>query len=510
MYKINKELVLEKLKKINLTYLITGLIILCGIILRLKVYFYNQSFYGDEGSLGFNILQKSYLQLFEPLDILQVAPPFFMIVCKFILNISHQIDNFEMRDMMLRLFPCLCSIISLPLFSYLIHKMFNNRYMTWICSAMLAFNAVAINYTQVFKQYTCEIMFTIILLIVFHSLNIKTVSYKNCWLYSLLLVIAPWFSNPAWFVMAGGFLVIILDMIKNKYYEKLKLGILFIPVSINFLIWLFIYYNPVHKELYRGMFDYWNNVKPAFLSLHNFSHMFVDKMQNFIVFPYSKLLFVFLIGSIIILFANKEFKNSCKYLVLIPILLCIIASFLKHYPFERRVILFLLPIFIILYAQITLLLKNNKITTFILCLFLIFISIDKISYSAKRYTFLKTNFRNSAYILKNYAPDFSNVFITLDTPYKYYFNYNIKHNNKLFYERYNQNFEDSTFPQKLKKLPINDYWIEHNYHVNHYNFGPKLKEYLYNDPHLKVIQEWTAPYDENVYLIHFKKIKDYH
>ena len=59
MYKINKELVLEKLKKINLTYLITGLIILCGIILRLKVYFYNESFWIDECSLGTNILEKS-------------------------------------------------------------------------------------------------------------------------------------------------------------------------------------------------------------------------------------------------------------------------------------------------------------------------------------------------------------------------------------------------------------------------------------------------------------------
>lgn len=43
---------LPLIKKINLTYLITGLIILCGIILRLKVYFYNQSFWLDECSLG--------------------------------------------------------------------------------------------------------------------------------------------------------------------------------------------------------------------------------------------------------------------------------------------------------------------------------------------------------------------------------------------------------------------------------------------------------------------------
>lgn len=151
------------------------------------MYFYNQSFWLDECSLGFNILHRSYFfKLFKALDLYQVAPPFFMVTCKFLLNISHQVNNFYTKDLVLRLFPCICSIVSLPLFAILVQKMFKNKYFTWISTAMLVFNPAAINYTQELKQYSCEMMFTIILLLAFLSLDIKNICYKKLALYSLL------------------------------------------------------------------------------------------------------------------------------------------------------------------------------------------------------------------------------------------------------------------------------------------------------------------------------------
>ena len=63
--------------------------------------------------------------------------------------------------------------------------------------------------------------------------------------------------------------------------------------------------------------------------------------------------------------------------------------------------------------------------------------------------------------------------------------------------------------EKLNNIAGGDYWIEMSHYARKYNYAPKLKEYIYNNPNLKVLNIWTAPYDENVYLIHFKKIKDY-
>ena len=507
MHKISKEFVFEKLKNINLTYLITGLIILCGIILRLKVYFYNESFWIDECSLGTNILEKSYLQLFKPLDYCQVASPFFLVVSKLLLDLSHQINNIDTRDLILRLFPCICSIASLPLFAVLVNKMFNNRYFSWISVAILAFNPTAINYAQEFKQYSCEMMFSIILLLTFVSLDIKTVSYKKLALYSLIFTIAPWFSSSAWFVMAAGFLVIIIDMIKDKYFDKAKIAILFIPLIANFLVWDLLYYKPVNKALYNYMLNYWTNKLPAFLTFDNFSKMFVDKMQNLISFPYPKYLFVFLFLNLIIFFTTKEYRNKCY--TLIPILLCITASFLEHYPFEQRLILFLLPMFIIIYCQPIFIFKNTKITTISLIIILIFTSLNITTHSSKKYVMYKSSARELFKILKNENPSLTNV-IRSNTRHYDYYSFKQTDNTAFCDEEINK-IEKSSIPEKIQNAKTGDYWlyIVRENRKTHTTYSGPIKTMLYNDTHLKVIKAWTAPYDENIYLIHFKKIKDY-
>ena len=85
------------------------IIILLGIILRLFAYFNGLSFWGDEAALALNVINKSYLELFKGLDYLQVAPPIFLVMSKFIM-----LDS--LRDFSLRLIPLVSGIISLPLF----------------------------------------------------------------------------------------------------------------------------------------------------------------------------------------------------------------------------------------------------------------------------------------------------------------------------------------------------------------------------------------------------------
>lgn len=495
---------LPLIKKINLTYLITGLIILCGIILRLKVYFYNQSFWYDECSLGGNILHRSYFfKLFKALDLFQVAPPFFMVTCKFLLDISHQVNNFYTKDLVLRLFPCICSIVSLPLFAILVQKMFKNRYFTWISTALLVFNPAAINYAQELKQYSCEMMFTIILLLAFLSLDIKNICYKKLALYSLLFTIAPWFSSSAWFVMAAGFVVTIIDMIKNKHFDKTKIAILFIPLIANFLVWALLWYKPVNKSLFDWMHQYWLSKEPSFLSFHNFSQMFVEKIQRLIEFPYPQYLFLFLFLNLIIFFTTREYRNKCY--TLIPILLCITASFLEHYPFVQRLILFLLPLFIILYCQLVFVIKQSKLTTAGLVLLLAFVCINQFSVSTKRYLFHNHSFRNFALILQENAnKDFSNVIFT--TPFQYGYYLDLKSKNILSDNPW-QDFEKSTIPEKITNFPKGDYWIEVSYSNKKLHYSLNLKKYIYSNSNLKVLKIWQNPVDETIYLIHFEKIE---
>ena len=53
------------------------LVFILAIYLRTKVYLTNQSFWHDECALAWNILNKNYIDLFQPLRFLQAAPVLF-------------------------------------------------------------------------------------------------------------------------------------------------------------------------------------------------------------------------------------------------------------------------------------------------------------------------------------------------------------------------------------------------------------------------------------------------
>lgn len=137
---------------------------------------------------------------------------------------------------------------------------------------------------------------------------------------------------------------------------------------------------------------------------------------------------------------------------------------------------------------------------------LIFISINTICYSKKHYILHKEEYRNFANILKTNNPEYKNVFFLTQHQMKYYID--LTKCDKYFIDNLWQDFNKSKIPEKLKILPKADYWLECG-HATSYSLNAKLKEYICNDPHLKVLDIWAAPYNENVYLIHFKKIKDY-
>lgn len=87
------------------------LLIICfGILVRLVQYLFNRSLWADEAVLALNIVNRSYLELLQPLDYDQGAPLGFLMVEKL------AVQAFGDNEYALRLFPLLSSIISFFLF----------------------------------------------------------------------------------------------------------------------------------------------------------------------------------------------------------------------------------------------------------------------------------------------------------------------------------------------------------------------------------------------------------
>ena len=494
-------------------YIVEFALILIGIIIRLKWYIINQSFFCDECSLGFNIVTRNYLELFLPLNVSQCAPPFFLVISKFILDMSHQYGNLYTQDLTLRLFPLICSIISLPLFAIFLNKITNNKMYIWICLAILSLNHCAIEYSVVFKQYSCELMFALILLLTFFHFDINKLTKKNSIIYSIIFCISIWFSSTAIILLATGLLYLIFKSFSKEYRNNLKekLSNLCI-IGISFLINAILYYfcflkGQYNSEVYVFMQFFWTQAEPGFFTLGNFLTLFPQRLYYLIEianFPMNLLVPFLLLN--IVLFIKSNFDLKTKFFVIIPILLSIIASFLNLYPFQRKFILFLLPLYTILYTQILYLIKPNKFFKILTILVIIYCSYMKfINPSLHPYYTTQPVRKMIEYIVQNKIPANKTIFASQEHV-DYYLNSIYTLDEPLLHDIPWAGFETSKVPELLKQSPKGDYYIFTPFSNISDKYNKGLIKYLNEDKHLKILKTYSYfAYKEWVYIIHFEK-----
>lgn len=507
---MNLDKIKNFLKSCNITAVILWLLVIIGVVIRFKAYSFNPSFWLDECMLGVNIneIGSNYLKYFRPLALQQCAPPLFLITCRLILDISHQAGHLYNQDWVLRLFPFLCSIVSLPLFAILLTKISTNKYFIWLSMAMLAFNRTAIYYSQEFKQYSCEMMFSLILLLIFCSIDLKKISIKKLGSYVFVFALSMWFSSSAILILFVGYLLLLYEILKNKIYDKLKISILLIPLIGNMIAYYFLYFKAVNSRLHDYMVNYWTNIQPSFFTFSNFGDLFVSKMQDCIHFPYPKLLILFLIISLIIFLANREINYKIRFLVPCLITFILVASFASIYPFEQRLILFLLPIFIIVYAQFAFLLKENWIST--IALVLTFIVLTSSIFAISRNKLANRSWANRYYrqcaqfIIDNKIPPKKAIIITKEQ-LNYYLHSHFSIKNILFDDHIWHDFEKSKLPNFISKLPNDDYWFFLPDYTSISDYAVKVKSYFENSNAIEIIQKIEDENNEYIFIVHFRK-----
>ena len=132
------------------------LIIAFGIAMRLIQYLANRSLWADEAVLALNIVNRSYLELLQPLDYDQGAPIGFLMVEKLAVQI---LGNNEYA---LRLFPFVCGIGSLFLF-YELGKKLIPKSAVIISLALFASLQYLVYYSAELKQYSSDVAIALFL-----------------------------------------------------------------------------------------------------------------------------------------------------------------------------------------------------------------------------------------------------------------------------------------------------------------------------------------------------------
>ena len=238
----------ERLKRYSFNVLM-ALAIFLGLYLRFKGYWMNQSFWHDECGIAWNIKFKSYSQLFGVLDFLQVAPPFFLIITKFFVNI------FGYSERVFRFIPFLAGCLSIVGFYFLSCKALKQKMSILLAVFLFSINQMLINYSFEFKPYEVDVFFTIICLLFFVNLDIEKLNRKKTFLYGFLLSIVPWFSFISVFAIVGGFLDLFFNRKKNDIDKKL---ILALPLLISGLLFLkfFVFANYTGTVIVSGWGEY--------------------------------------------------------------------------------------------------------------------------------------------------------------------------------------------------------------------------------------------------------------
>lgn len=336
-----------------------GLTIVMGIGLRLRQLLYNRSLWLDEAKLALQIAHRSFLDFFEPstyseIVIIaseqdpaswlsrsqwQIAGPLYLCASKALVSL------FGACEWVYRLVPFLAGAASMVLF-YWLAKRFVRGAFVLLPLLLLAVGNKMVYYSAEVKQYSMDVVAFLIISLV--TLRYTEHARRSAWCGLLLAgIVAPWFSHAALFVLpvSGmyclyrtaevgmrrewprlilvGFLwtasVGVLYMLCMRSARSAQ-GLLefhgasFMPLSCEVPVWLVAAFR---QMLYDP------------LSLSRPGAWYLEVMPTCLI----------AVG----LMAAPRMRGAI--LLWGPILLALLVSALKLYPFHTRLILYLTPAF---------------------------------------------------------------------------------------------------------------------------------------------------------------------
>ena len=412
-------------------------ICICGVLLRLYIYFKGFSFWCDEGALALNLLERGYLGLFEGLDNLQVAPPIFLVCSKFLMNMFNQE---LLRDFVLRLIPMVSGIAAIPFFYAFLKNYTKSKSVIFVSLFLFAFNVTAVFYCAQFKQYSTELFVSVLLIFIFYKILFKNI-FK--YYYLVIIFLAPWFSLSSFFIIGSNILIMLFTQ-RNRNLLKICASF-----CVSFLIFYFAFFKSVSAVNYEGMRVWWENGY-GFIDFRHPTRMAIRLGD---LFYFNKIQAVLCSGMVLFSILNnyKHFCSKRTLFIYLPIILTFIASALHLYPLQARLILFLLPLFVIVIAEYNWKIRN--IYLIIICFMCLERTVHHLMNPFEYYTI--TDARQAVKIVNSNIKPEEKIVLEKVSSYVYLYYLNNKKEDVVILQTFSSNTEKSPF----ENLPSRRYYI---------------------------------------------------
>jgi hypothetical protein len=318
-------------------------IIVFGLYLRTRQYFVGRSLWLDEAFLALNIVNRSFAGLTQQLDYNQGAPVGFLFLQKAVIQ---ALGN---NDYILRLFPFIAGIAAMILMYNVTRNYIGSRGMP-IALGLFAISAPLVYYASEAKQYSSDVMISLLLLLIAYKCIDTNATLKHFFVLGFVGALSLWVSHPALFVLVGIGFSLALDVFLRKDKSKyLWLSGVFFFWSVNFIILYFISLRFLGAN--EGLLNYWSHSFMPVPPWHNmgwFYTTFLAMLESPVGLTNT------LLGAILFLLGCLSLFSRNWRLALIltmPFLITLIVSGFGKYPFEGRLLLFIVPMVILFITE---------------------------------------------------------------------------------------------------------------------------------------------------------------
>jgi len=315
-----------------------------GIVVRVLAYLMNRAVWYDEAMLALNIIRRSAAGLWTPLDYQQAAPIGFLMAEKL------SVRMFGDSEYALRLPPLCFGVLSVIVFTILAKKLLHG-YPAAIAVLVFALSPYIVNYAAEAKQYESDVFGAVTVLL----LGWWSIRHESRFLplvaWGLFGAVWIWFSHPVVFVLAGTWIQAIIFAVGR---ENRRLAVAAFAVECIWLVSFGIAYLHLLKPLTTNdyLLDYWKNGFPTSQPLLWPFRALLWAFDNPGGFQLSwlsasPLALVLLLAGIV---AAWKRHRSIYWSLVTPFLFVLFAATVRKYPFQGRLILFLVPLMMLAFG----------------------------------------------------------------------------------------------------------------------------------------------------------------
>jgi Dolichyl-phosphate-mannose-protein mannosyltransferase len=182
--------------KVAVASLVCAAGILVGVALRLRQFLANRSLSQDEAMLALNVVHRPFPDLFRQLDFLQGAPAGFLALQRL------AVDVFGNNEYSLRLVPFAGAIVALVLLFFLGRVAILPEGVP-LAVVLFAVSDPIIYWSAHGKPYAIDVLAAVVVLWLGLRLLQPSAKTRDFVLFAIVGSIAIWISNPSVFVLAG-------------------------------------------------------------------------------------------------------------------------------------------------------------------------------------------------------------------------------------------------------------------------------------------------------------------